>query len=151
MVPLWYGLYVGKSQVWRILKISFIPANGCWEVKICLKMAQKCHFYGQLHPKMGRYGILKYHCGMPYMLASLRCDGYSKESLNWPLEPHKWKSAFRMTQNYSKMTIYIFLDDIYFLKLMLAVSVVGIWSMCKVSTGLIKKWALSGLLCQAAQ
>ena len=35
---------------------------------------------------------------MPYMLASLRCDGYSKEALNWPLEPNKWKSTLEMTQ-----------------------------------------------------
>ena len=100
---------------------------------------------------MGHYGILKYHYGMVYMLASLRCDGYSKEALNWPLEPNKCTFALKKTQNYSKMPIYIFLDHIYFTKLMLAVSVVRIWSMCKVSTGLSKNCALSGLLRQVAQ
>ena len=33
-------VYVGKSQVYRILKRSFIPADGGREVKICLKMTQ---------------------------------------------------------------------------------------------------------------
>ena len=49
---------------------------------------------------MGHYGILKNHYDMAYMLVlSLRCDGYSKEPLIWPLEPHKWKSVLKMTLN----------------------------------------------------
>ena len=44
-VPLWEGLYVGKSQEWQILKRSFIPTAGGQEVNISLKMTQKCHFW----------------------------------------------------------------------------------------------------------
>ena len=49
--------------------------------------------------RYGRYGILKYHHGMAYKLASLRCDGYSKETLYRMMEAEKWKSALKWPKN----------------------------------------------------
>ena len=48
------------------------------KLKSALKWSKKAILDGLLHPEMGHYGILKYHYGIAYMLAGLRCDGYSK-------------------------------------------------------------------------